>query len=128
MALFALRELGPERPETHAVFVAALDDPDPEARRAALSGFAKLQEPDRSAAERVLSIVRADPDARMRRIAAAVVPEVVNDHPEVRAEARRLLRELLTSSDPSLGRAARAALDRLPTEGTPPSHRAPTPS
>lgn len=114
MSLFALRELAPEQDATHAVLLSALDDSDSAVQRAALSCFAKLCETPRTTADRILQILESHPDPRMRRIAAAVTPEVVAAHPELLEDARRLLGALRASSDPALARAARAALPRLP--------------
>lgn len=118
MALFALRELAPEREETHAVFVSALKDSETSVQLAALSSFGKLYEPDRAAADQILEILKSHPDRRMRRIAAAVTPELVSAHPDTRERARPLLDALLTSADPALSRAARSALARLAERAT----------
>jgi len=114
MALFTLRELAPERPETAAVFLSALDDADGEVRRAALACFAKLGEPQRELAVRALALARgADPDPRMARIAAVVLPELAKHHPDLAGEVARALAELEQAPDPSLARAAAAARARL---------------
>lgn len=114
MALYALRELAPERAETGAVFLAALDDRDGHVRRAALSCFAKLSDPPRALAERALALAGgADPDPRMARIAAVILPDLVRFHPELAEQAARLLDSLEGASDPSLARAAVAARQRL---------------
>jgi HEAT repeat protein len=117
MALYALRELAPERAETAQVFLAALDDADGHVRRAALSCFAKLSDPPRALAERALALARgADPDPRMARIAAVVLPDLVRFHPELRAGVTALLDSLEHADDPSLVRAAVAARQRLAAE------------
>jgi HEAT repeat protein len=114
MSLFALRELAPERNETGDVFLAAVDDADGHVRRAALSSFAKLSDPGRVLVERALDLARgADPDPRMARIAAVILPDLIRFHPELRADAARLLDSLERASDPSLARAALAARQRL---------------
>lgn len=114
MALFTLRELAPERPETAAVFLQALDDADGDVRRAALACFAKLGEPSRELAERALALAcGADPDPRMARIAAVVLPELAKHHPDLTAPFVRALQELEHAPDPSLARAAQAARARL---------------
>jgi HEAT repeat protein len=114
MALYALRELAPEREETAAVFLGALEDSDGDVRRAALSCFAKLSDPPRALAERALRLAGgADPDPRMARIAAVILPDLVRFHPELAEETARLLDSLERASDPSLARAALAARQRL---------------
>ena len=114
MALYALRELAPERAETGDVFLAALADEDGHVRRAALSCFAKLSDPARPLAERALALAGgADPDPRMARIATVILPDLIRFHPELHADAAQLLDSLERASDPSLARAAFAARQRL---------------
>jgi HEAT repeat protein len=114
MAIFVLRELAPERLETGAVFLRALEDPDDDVRRAALSCFAKLTDPDEALAERALALARgADPDPRMARIATVVLPDLARFHPRLRGEIASALDALAGSPDPSLVRGARAARQRL---------------
>ena len=114
MAIFVLRELAPERAETGAVYLAALDDRDPEVRRAALSCFAKLTDPDLALARRALALAGgSDPAPRMARIATVVLPGLASFHPELRGEIDALLDELERSSDPSLVRGAQAARRQL---------------
>ncbi len=114
MAIFVLRELAPERTETGAVFLRALDDPDADVRRAALSCFAKLTDPDKALAVRALGLARgADSDPRMARIATVVLPELARFHPDLCQEIRAALTALESSSDPSLVRGAKVARQRL---------------
>jgi HEAT repeat protein len=114
MAVFTLRELAPERPETAAVFLQALADPDGDVRRAALACFAKLGEPSRALVERTLALAHgADPDPRMARIAAVVLPELAKHHPDLAPAIGRALEQLEGAPDPSLARAAQAARARL---------------
>jgi len=115
MAIFVLRELAPERAETGAVYLRALEDVDGDVRRAALSCFAKLTDPDREVALRTLALARGgDPeDPRMARIAAVVLPGLASFHPELRNEIEAALGELERSSDPALVRGARLARERL---------------
>ena len=114
MALYALRELAPDQPQTQEAFLAALADADPEIRRAALSSLAKLHEPTSACLERVLRIARNDPDPRLRRVAAVVLPDVAIPHPDSLSVVRELLDTLSTSTDASLARAAQNATTRLP--------------
>lgn len=113
MAIYATRELAPEIEETGAALLAALDDPASEVRLAALSSVAKLAAPDKAIRERVLGLLKGDPDPRMRRIAAVVAPDLYRDDSEGCREIRHLLQELTRSSDDELGTAARLALRRL---------------
>lgn len=114
MAIFVLRELAPERAETGAAYLRALDDPDGDVRRAALSCFAKLTDPDRALALRAIALARgADPDPRMARIATVVLPELARFHPDLRDDVKAALAELERASDPSLVRGAQAARERL---------------
>ncbi len=121
MALYALRELAPEREETATVFLGSLDDGDGDVRRAALSCFAKLSDPPRALAERALALAGGnDPDPRMARIAAVILPDLIRFHPELAGAAARLLDSLERASDPSLARAALAARQRLSAAPTHP--------
>jgi len=114
MAIFVLRELAPERLETGRVFLRALEDPDDDVRRAALSCFGKLTDPDEALARRALALARgADPDPRMARIATVVLPDLARFHPALRGEIASALEALSSSPDPSLVRGARAARLRL---------------
>lgn len=118
MALYALRELAPERAETRARFLAATSDRDAEVRRAALTSFAKLVEPDAACVERTLTALDSDPDPRMRRIAATLVPDLLAHHPDAGARGRAALEAAARADDPALARSAGAALGRLPAPQT----------
>ena len=96
MALYAVREVAPERAETQAVTIAALDDPDAEVRRAALTSLAKLIEPDRACLDRALRVLAEDADLRMRRIAAVVIPDLALPHPDAVTQARSALEAVAT--------------------------------
>ena len=98
-----------------------LDDPDPEARHAALSSLAKITEPDASCVDRVLGILDDDADPRMRRIAAVVLPDVVARRPEALESAHQALSRASQTADRSLQRAARAAQTRLAEPAPEPS-------
>jgi len=120
MALYALRELAPERSETADAFLSALGDADGAVRRAALSCFAKLSDPPRALAEAALELARGgDPDPRMARIAAVVLPDLVRFHDQLRAPAAALLDSLERAADPALARAAFAARQRLAAPSAP---------
>jgi hypothetical protein len=83
-------------------------------RRAALSCFAKLTDPDRSLAVRALELARgADPDPRMARIATVVLPGLAGFHPDLREEIAAALDALERADDPALVRGAQVARKRL---------------
>jgi HEAT repeat protein len=113
MALYALRELAPERVETARAVQRALDDRDPEVRRAAFTSLAKLHEPEPAALDRVLAALEGEPDARLRRIAAILVPPLVRAQPERADDARSALTRAAGSTDPALARGAADALQRM---------------
>jgi hypothetical protein len=113
MALYALRELAPDDPRTHARVREALDAPDPELRRAALSSVARLADTDDSLTSRALAALAGDRDPRLQRIAAVVVAALAARHPESAATCRAALEAAARSSDPLLARSAAQALARL---------------
>jgi hypothetical protein len=113
MALYALRELGPEREEVEAALLAALDDPDAEVQRAGLACLAKLAAPSAAALERGLAIARGHADPRMRRIAVVILPALLRAHPEQRARVEAAVVEVSRADDLSLRRAAAAAAVQL---------------
>jgi hypothetical protein len=90
----------------------ALGASDPELRRAALSSIAKLVDPTRACLERVLDALERDPDPRMRRIAAVLVPDLSARFPELSERTRSALEAAAASGDAALARGARAALAR----------------
>ena len=125
MGLYALRELAPERSEAERCFVAALDDADPDVCRAALTSLAKLRSPARATPDRVLQILESAPDPRMRRIAAVLVPDLVQHHPDAQDVARDAIAGAARDRDSSLARAAEIALSRIGVPPiTPPDPRA----
>ena len=113
MALYALRELGPEHDAVQAAFLTALDDPDGDVRRAALSSLPKLVEPRSECLERTLDALRKDPDPRMRRIAAVAAPDLAGRDPVDRASVRAELERARDDDDPDLARAVGLALRRM---------------
>ena len=113
MALYVLRELAPERPETHSTLLAAIHDPSAEVRRAALSSLAKVHEPGPDAVAAAIEVARRDEDPRMRRIAAVLLPALASAHPESIPEIRDVLDALCAERDPVLARAAGIARNRL---------------
>ena len=113
MALYVIRELAPELQESERILIEAVDDPDADVRRAALSSFAKLADPGPGSVERMLTALGVDPDPRMRRIAAVVAPELATRLPRSRAAIVPALEAASHSADPDLARAATLALRRL---------------
>lgn len=113
MALYAVRDLLPGHPEAASGIRSALQDPAPEVRRAALACLARLPEPQGADLEHALRLLSDDRDPRMQRIAAVVVPDLAGRVPERQASAREALEQARQHSDPSLARAAAAALSRL---------------
>jgi HEAT repeat protein len=113
MALYAIREAAPDRPETRGALLAALEDENAEVRRAALSSLGKLTEPDAACLTCALRALDQQEDPAMRRIAAVLIPDLVRHDPERRAEARERLEAVRRDEDPALSRAAEAALSRL---------------
>jgi HEAT repeat protein len=105
MALFALRDLVPQRPEIEAIFLEALDDPAGDVQRAALACLGKVPAASRTAVDRSLAIARRHRDVRMRRIAVAILPALAGS--AARAELRALLQELEDRDDPQMARATR---------------------
>jgi HEAT repeat protein len=73
MAIFALRELAPDRPETTRALLAASHSEDLEVRRAAISALAVVLEETPAACERLSQALAEDPDPRSRALAASAL-------------------------------------------------------
>jgi len=112
MALFALRELAPERLETERVFIDALSDLDPNVRRAALSSLVKLRSESELRLDRALEVLAEDSDLRMRLLATIVCAELSGSRPTRREQVRRAL-EGAQRADPDLAHACSLALRRI---------------
>jgi HEAT repeat protein len=112
MALYALRELAPEREETQRALLAALDDADAEVRRAACSSLGKLSAPEPHVLERVLAMLGGDPDPRMQQLASVLAVKLLDAYPDERGRVQAALEQALTGSA-GLAKAARVALSRL---------------
>lgn len=117
MALYALRELAPERPETALACAAALDDPSVPVRLAALTCFGKLTDSGRPALDRILAIATHDPDPRMQGLATVALPNLTASHPDALPAVEEALRRLARSDHTSVARAATAARMRLDADG-----------
>jgi len=122
MALYALRELAPERDETQRTFLSALDDADPEVRRAALSCLGKLAAPQPACLDRALAILASDPDPRMQQLASVLAVQLTRSLPAERGRVQRALETALAGPAP-LEKAARLALARLESSGIPPQNQ-----
>jgi len=108
MALYCLRDLGIRPPGLEREVIAALDDPDPGVRLAAMSALAQLTA-DPPAAARALARRLDDVEPGVRRAAAATLGRVgAGDPPVIDA-----LRRARDGDDPALARAAARALVAL---------------
>ncbi len=116
MALYVLRELAPERPETRDAMLAALDDSVSAVRHAALTSIAKLHEPGREVLGRVLALLDSRSDPRARRLAAVLLPRLAQTCQAI-DEARSALELAERDADPSLVQAATLGLRRLAEPG-----------
>jgi len=111
MALYCLRDLrgGPDAsPGAVATVTGALADPAPPVRLAALASLPAVAV-DRAAAARAALRLLDDPDAGVRRAAAAALGKLGTGAPEV----RRALDAAAAGEDPALARAARRAREAL---------------
>lgn len=123
MALYCLRDL--EAPDAPRLAHELLRDPDAGVRLAALSCVLRAgsgAELAREAAATIAALLVDDPDAGVRRAAAATLGKLGVADPGVFAALERASR----SEDPSLARAAAAALQALaPARGPTPGGSAP---
>jgi HEAT repeat protein len=106
MAVFALRELAPDRDESARALLAASRAGDVELRRAALVSLAALWEPGRDVVARLCGALAEDPDAESRGLAASALGELAAAHPERVAPAARAALESALRSGPAPARAA----------------------
>jgi glyoxylase-like metal-dependent hydrolase (beta-lactamase superfamily II) len=82
MAVFALRELAPDRPETTRALLAASHSEDPEVRRAALPALAPMLEHTEAARARLLEAREQDPDPESRALAASALRALEDERVE----------------------------------------------
>jgi HEAT repeat protein len=120
MALYCLRELGPDPSLEPGAIVTATGDADRDVRLAAIAAAAALASGSAAAA---LAVARRldDVDAGVRRAAAAGLGRLAVDEPAVRAALGRAA----ASDDAALARAAAEALSRL--DASPRAPRRPPP-
>ncbi len=113
MLLYCLRDLAD--PALLAIATGRLADDDAGVRLAALAASARAERTDADTtalADRVAHLVDGDPDAGVRRAAAATLGKLG----AATAIVQETLRHAVASRDPSLARAAAAALARLGAE------------
>jgi len=115
MATFALRSLAPDRPEAARVLLEATRDADLRVRRAAFTALAALEAPPREVPARLVGVLRDDPDAASRRLAALALGELgAADPAAIPPEAREALRAASAAGgDADLRRAAERSLRKL---------------
>lgn len=121
MALYCLRELSPESPQTAEVMLDASHDTDLRLRRAALTAMATLLDPEARVIEHLLTVVETDSDPGCRRIAPITLREIARRNPQTNRDHHEALqwepvwarlRALAeTTQDVSLAKALRVALD-----------------
>ncbi len=110
MAVFAVRELAPDRPETTQALLTASRCEDLEVRRAALSALAVVFEHTAAAATRLLEALVNDPDPASRGLAASALGALVRRKAPGSEDAEGALRRAEESDpEPLVQRAAHAA-------------------
>jgi HEAT repeat protein len=109
MAVYALRDVGAQDALTQETMRGALADGDPLVRIAALTSLKMFPEASRGAITDMQGMLESDPDARVR--AAAAVALAQSGAPM--AEIRGALEGSALGGDPTVVRAARAALEML---------------
>ncbi|HEX5066978.1 MAG TPA: HEAT repeat domain-containing protein [Myxococcota bacterium] len=114
MAVFALRELAPDRDETARALVAASRADDAALRRAALTSLAALRDPGDAVFARLCEALAADADPAARSLAASALCELACAHPErVGADVRGALAAAAGAGPLPARKAASRALERL---------------
>jgi HEAT repeat protein len=113
MAIFCLRELAPDRPETARALLDASRSEDLDVRRAALSAMAALMEPPAAAWTRLTEAADGDPDPASRRLAAGAIAGLAH-RPGGDPGVAWLRRAAEGAGDPQVREAASRALARPP--------------
>jgi HEAT repeat protein len=109
MAVYALRDVGAQTPESQQAVRAALGDADALVRVAALTSLKLFPEAALSACAEILSMLENDADARVRATAALALAQSGTGNEEMTAALQRAA----SSSDPIVAKSAQAAVDRL---------------
>jgi HEAT repeat protein len=110
MALYCLRDLRAKGPAVLEAIESASRADAPYLRLAALAALARLADSRDGASEIALRCLESDPDAGVRRAAAATLGTIGSPTPHALAA---LARAAATPGDESLRRAARSALKRM---------------
>jgi HEAT repeat protein len=118
-AIFCLRDLSPPEPRAAQCLVAATNAADRSVRRAALAALGRYTAAADRTWPRLLAVLREDPDAASRRIAAlslgSAAATASDERRRVAAAALRDLRD--HASHPDLRRAAELGLRRMDARG-----------
>ncbi|HKA33377.1 MAG TPA: HEAT repeat domain-containing protein [Candidatus Binatia bacterium] len=114
MAVYALRDIGAQDAVTERAVIAALGDSGPLVRIAALTSLKAFPDTARALIADMQRMLESDDDARVR--AAAAVALAQSGGPM--AEIRGALEGAALSGDPTVVRAARAALEMLGRKAT----------
>ncbi len=114
MAVYALRDIGGRDELTQNTVIAALGDGDPLVRIAALTSLKAFPETARAAIADLQRMLESDPDARVRASAAVALAQSGGPM----AEIRGALEGSALGGDPTVVRAARAALEMLGRKAT----------
>jgi HEAT repeat protein len=120
MAVYCVRELAPELPESAVALLDATRDPEILVRRAALTALAGLTDPTPDVFDRLSEVMEEPSDAGSRTIAAHAlgVLGAVGGARVSETSLRTLRRIAATESDRALQAAARRALNRVDPERT----------
>jgi HEAT repeat protein len=110
MALYCIRDLGLGGADLLAVLERAVRDPDVHVRLAALAVLTRLTGASDAAAKLALACLETDSDPGVRRAAAVALGNLHNSSPRAAVALRTAAAD---TTDASLARAARGALERL---------------
>jgi len=113
MALYCLRDVGPEDKSFQQALLESLRDADPLVRVAAVTSLKFLPKIGKDGLDFLLHLFLSDPDSRVRRTAALSLAQLGAPSEEIRAA----LKDASRSDDPQLKKAATAALDLVEKKG-----------
>ncbi|MGH7770792.1 MAG: HEAT repeat domain-containing protein [Candidatus Binatia bacterium] len=116
MAAYCLRDMNLKDSASLQAVLASLQDPDPLVRVAAVTSLKPRPEIGKNGLHSLLHLFLADPDHRVRHIAALALAELGAPTDEI----RKALKDASRSEDPQLKKAAQAALDLLQKKGAAP--------